>query len=129
MRRCSEKSSKANTATAEAHRALPQIVTDLRGIIEQKTGLNQRMFDALHEELHGYKDGFLLDSVHRPIIRDVISLYDDIAEIHRQVQISGWRASRRDRIRCGLLERLRTLEMNIEHNLRVSCSKCSPASR
>ena len=37
------------------------------------------MFDALHEELKGYKDGFLLESVHKPIIRDLISLYDDLA--------------------------------------------------
>ncbi len=111
---------RAQSATADAHRALPLLVADLRGILDQKTGLNQRMFDALHEELRGYKDGFLLDSVHRPIIRDIISLYDEVAEIHRQVQSAvGEHRAGKDSEEVGtiLFDRMRTLEMNLEHNL------------
>jgi len=44
------------------------------------------MFEAMHEELKGYKDAFLLESVHKPIIANLISLYDDLETIHRQVQ-------------------------------------------
>ncbi len=57
-----------------------RLIDGLQRLLEQKNGLNQRMFDALHEELKGYKDGFLLESVHKPIIRDLISLYDDLAD-------------------------------------------------
>ena len=65
-----------NKLVAEAVQA--GLVPELRGMVDSKNGLNQSMFSALHQELKGYKDGFLLESVHRPIIRDLISLYDDI---------------------------------------------------
>ncbi len=91
---------------AESQSGLPQIVSELRGLIDQKTGLNQRMFDALHEELRGYKDGFLLDSVHRPIIRDMISLYDDVVEIQRQARgiADGFSENTESLTRMGVLD-------------------------
>jgi molecular chaperone GrpE (heat shock protein) len=46
------------------------------------------MFEALHGELKTYKDTFLLEAVLRPVIRDLISLYDDISEIHRQLALA-----------------------------------------
>lgn len=94
---------------------LPQIVSELRVMLEQKNGVNQSMFAALHEELKGYKDGFLLESVHRPIIRDLISLYDDTAELQRQAFGAAGEASAMDN--SPLAVRLRTLEMNLDHNL------------
>jgi len=39
---------------------------------------NQRLFDAMHQELKGYKDQFLFDALQKPIIRDLLSLYDDL---------------------------------------------------
>jgi molecular chaperone GrpE (heat shock protein) len=78
------------------------------------------MFAALHEELKGYKDGFLLDSVHRPIIRDLISLYDDTAEIHRQVCAAIAEAAEKQDpgANCSeFLARIRTIEMNLEHHM------------
>jgi len=38
------------------------------------------MFEALHTELKTYKDAFILESVLRPVIRDLISVYDDMAD-------------------------------------------------
>lgn len=108
---------KAAEVTADAQKELPQIVSDLRSLLEQKSGVNQRMFDALHEELKGYKDGFLLESVHRPIIRDLLSLYDDLAEIHRQMEAAIAEQAAGKNSPPALLERLRTMEMNVEHNL------------
>jgi hypothetical protein len=105
---------------AEAGKQLPGIVSDLRAIVESKNGLSQSMFAALHEELKGYKDGFLLDSVHRPIIRDLISLYDDTAEIHRQVTVAIADTSAAETVGeagMALLERIRTIEMNLEHHM------------
>ena len=104
-------------ADVEAQKALPGLADDLRGLLEQKNGVSQRMFAALHEELKGYKDGFLLESVHKPIIRDLISLYDDLTAIHGQMQetlVDAVRTS--DVTGISLSERLKTMDMNIEHN-------------
>ena len=109
----------AAAESADAYKGLPALVTDLRGLLEAKNTVSQHMFAALHEELKGYKDGFLLDSVHRPIIRDLVSLYDDVAEIHRQMA-GALSAAAEAKLGSGgeeVVRRLRTIEMNIEHNL------------
>ncbi len=104
-------------ADAEAQKALPVLADDLRGLLEQKNGVSQRMFAALHEELKGYKDGFLLESVHKPIIRDLISLYDDLTAIHGQMQETLVEAVRTSDVTgIALSERLKTMDMNLEHN-------------
>lgn len=107
------------TASTEAHKDLPGVVADLKALIEGRNTVSQSMFAALHEELKGYKDGFLLDSVHRPIIRDLISLYDDVAEIQRQVTVAIGAAEPAKLCVGGMeiIEKLRTIEINIEHNL------------
>ena len=94
---------------------LPHIVAELRGLLDLKNGLNQGMFAALHEELKGYKDGFLLESVHRPIIRDLVSLYDDTLEIQRQANTAATNCAHPETLPLGV--QMRTLEMNIDHNL------------
>ncbi len=63
---------------------LPRLITTLHDDLENRNGVNQKLFDALHDELRGYKDGFLLEVLHRPLIRDLILLYDDLSEIHRR---------------------------------------------
>lgn len=103
--------------SATAHAGLPALVQSLQSIVDQKSGLNQRMFDALHEELKGYKDGFLLESVHKPIIRDLITIYDDLDKIHRQMQDAVADAARLPaEVGTKLLQRLKTMDTNIEHN-------------
>ena len=106
-------SARSETPTNVAE--LPQIVAELRGMLEAKTGLNQSMFSALHQELKGYKDGFLLESVHRPIIRDLVSLYDDITGIQRQISatISDPDSKAETPMAVRMSERLRTIEMNL----------------
>ncbi len=108
---------KANEQAITANAHLPGLIEGLHDLLDQKNGLNQRMFDALHEELKGYKDGFLLESVHKPIIRDLISLYDDLAAIHRQMQDSVTGAAQLPGdASTKLLEQLKTMDTNIEHN-------------
>lgn len=104
-------------AENEAQKSLPDLAEGLRGLLDQKNGVSQRMFAALHEELKGYKDGFLLESVHKPIIRDLISLYDDLTAIHTQMQETVVDAVRTCEVTgVALIERLKTMDMNIEHN-------------
>ena len=45
---------------------------------------NQKLFDALHTELKGYKDNFLFDALQKPFIRDLVSLFDDFTAVHEQ---------------------------------------------
>lgn len=109
-----KKLDKTSSESVEPLQQLPGAVADLRGIIEKKDALSKQMFDALHEELRTYKDGFLLDSVHRPMIRDLIALYDDLCEIYQQM---GAVVREGDEAQAMLGERLRTIEVNIEHKL------------
>jgi molecular chaperone GrpE (heat shock protein) len=112
-----QKLDKSAEESAAAQAGLPALVQGLQGIMDQKNGLNQRMFDALHEELKGYKDGFLLESVHKPIIRDLITIYDDLAKIHQQMQDAVADAARLPaEVGTKLFERLKTMDTNIEHN-------------
>lgn len=106
---------KVTSGAAESLQQLPGVVAELQAVIEKKDALSRQMFDALHEELRGYKDGFLLESVHRPMIRDLITLYDDISEIHRQMQ-AALIAESGDGI-GPMWDRLKTIEVNIQHNL------------
>jgi len=108
------------TTGVSAHEELPKLVSDLRALLESKNTVSHNMFSALHDELKSYKDGFLLDSVHRPLIRDLVSLHDDTAELHRQVE-TALRETAGAAELCpagqALLERLRTIAMNLEHHL------------
>ena len=105
---------------SESIQALPKAVADLKSLLEMKNGVSHSMFSALHEELKGYKDGFLLQSVYRPIIRDLVSLYDDLTEIHRQISEALGEAAghaEESAVANKLIERMRMLEMNVEHNV------------
>src|SRR4029434_5583177 len=80
----------AGSDNSDAQKGMAQMMADLRAIVEARNTVSQNMFSALHQELKGYKDGFLLQTVHRPIIRDLVTLYDDVSELHKQLtEISG----------------------------------------
>ena len=117
LQKIGEKLDEKSGADSEAQKSLPEVAEGLRGLLDQKNGVSQRMFAALHEELKGYKDGFLLESVHKPIIRDLISLYDDLTAIHGQMQETVVDAARAAEVTgVALVERLKTMDMNLEHN-------------
>ena len=117
LQKISEKLDAKTVAYSAAQQTLPDLADGLRSLLEQKNSVSQRMFAALHEELKGYKDGFLLESVHKPIIRDLISLYDDLTAIHGQMQDTVVDAARSaEATGVALTERLKTMDMNIEHN-------------
>jgi molecular chaperone GrpE (heat shock protein) len=119
-----QKIDKMTGESASAQASLPALVEGLQSVaeglqsmVDQKSGLNQQLFNALHEELKGYKDGFLLESVHKPIIRDLISLFDDLTTIHRQMQEAVADAAQLPaEVGTKLLERLKTMDTNVEHN-------------
>jgi molecular chaperone GrpE (heat shock protein) len=107
---------KSSAESNTTEKGLVGVVAELQTVIEQRNGVSRQMFDALHEELRSYKDGFLLDTVHRPMIRDLISLFDDMAEIRRQMHAA---VAEQSQIADGgpMADRLRQVETHIEHNL------------
>src|SRR3954463_14967904 len=48
--------------------------------------VNQRLFDSLHEELIKYRDNFLHESLQKPFIRDLVTLFDDLSSLLTQLQ-------------------------------------------
>lgn len=63
---------------------LSPVLDELRRLASVETA-NRQLFDALHGELRQYRDGFLLESLHLPVIRDLLSLLDDMESVRCQV--------------------------------------------
>lgn len=100
--------------------SLPQLLAEAKQSLDQRNTVNRAMFEALHAELKDYKDGFLIENVMRPIIRDLISLYDDTLEIHRQMNATILDQDARGGVTGGgvvLLESVQQMARNLEHNV------------
>jgi molecular chaperone GrpE (heat shock protein) len=80
-----------------------KVLTEAKQALEQRNVVSRAMFEALHTELKTYKDAFLLEAVLRPVIRDLISLYDDIFEIHRQFALALASQEQRGAMSGGVL--------------------------
>ena len=48
--------------------------------------VNQRLFDSLHQELIRYRDNFVYESLQKPFIRDLLTLFDDLNGLSSQLQ-------------------------------------------
>jgi molecular chaperone GrpE (heat shock protein) len=70
----------APAASGSTSPALDGIAQQL-GRMASSDSANQKLFDAMHAELKGYKDGFLFDALQKPFIRDLINLYDDLSAL------------------------------------------------
>lgn len=95
-----------------AQTQMPELISETRQALEHRNVVNRAMFDALHTELKGYKDDFLRESLVRPVVRDLISLYDDTRELHRQladaVTVAGTGAA---------ATALQRVQKNLEHHV------------
>jgi molecular chaperone GrpE (heat shock protein) len=96
---------------------LGQILALLEGQ-KRVEGANQKLFDALHQELKGYKELFLFEALQKPIIRDMLSLFDDLSAIERQGKAFRKGHETQPATTEELNEFLGNLLMNLE-NLRV----------
>jgi molecular chaperone GrpE (heat shock protein) len=54
--------------------------------IRSAEGVNQRLFDSLHQELKKYRDNFLHESLQKPFIRDLVVLFDDLTSLWSQLK-------------------------------------------
>ncbi len=98
--------------------------------IRSSEGLNQRLFDSMHQELKEYRDNFLRDSLQKPFIRDLIVLFDDLTALSTQLKSAGKTDAKRNSLRQwgdnlentihGLVEILHRLEVTeIPHQDKV----------
>lgn len=107
----------ASSDIAETQKGMLKLMSDLRAIVEARNTVSQNMFSALHQELKGYKDGFLLQTVHRPIIRDLVTLYDDVAELHRQLSEIAPSPTEGNAEQNPILDRIRQVATNMANNM------------
>lgn len=87
--------------------------------VESRNTVSKAMFDALHGELKSYKDAFILEAVLRPVIRDMISVFDDLGDTHKQLlaTISSLNESEIKGSIIMLVENMRNAVVNLDHNI------------
>jgi molecular chaperone GrpE len=74
-------------SAAHHQESLPRMISEIQEKVDGRKNIDQQLFDAMHEELKGYKDAFILEALQKPLVRDLIALYDDITQIHRQMVV------------------------------------------
>lgn len=63
-------------------------LTELQTLFEAKIARDENqtaMFDALYREMKDYKENFLLEAAHKPVIKDMLMLYDNFVELESQI--------------------------------------------
>ena len=83
----------SETATDEVTEQ-PDVLVDinqnlgaLRQLFQEQIANNQnqiKMFDAIYREMNDYKENFLLESLHKPVIHNLINLYDSFTTLESQ---------------------------------------------
>jgi molecular chaperone GrpE (heat shock protein) len=63
-----------------------QKIDEQLAAIRASEGVNQRLYDSLHEELLKYRDNFLHESLQKPFIHDLILLFDDLTGLSEQLR-------------------------------------------
>jgi len=93
---------------------LPALIGDLGKSVGSKNGLNQRMFDAMHEELRVTKTPSCSNRPQADIRDDFV--YDDLETIHRQCRGRWNMLLSFGGLAANLFEHLKVMDMNIMHN-------------
>ena len=90
--------------------------------IRTSESVNQRLFDSLHDELLKYRDNFLHESLHKPFVRDLIILFDDLSALCDQLKGATSRGEKADRLahwRSNLENAIHAL-LEVLHRLEVT---------
>ena len=65
-----------------------QSLTRLENLFQHQIGRNQnqqKMFDTVYREMKDYKENALLEAIHKPIVHNLIQLYDSFVEVESQL--------------------------------------------
>ena len=112
-----------NAAAVETASAQPnalagihQTLAALEALFEKQISRNQnqiKMFDALYREMKDYKEDFLLEALHKPIIKDLLSVYDSFVLLEAQLE-GMLSAAKRIRPKA-MAEQLTQFRQNLEN--------------
>ncbi len=75
------------TKMFEMIQTLPTTLSELKELFEKKISGNESqitMFDKMYHEMNDYKNNFLLQAVHKPVIHNLIQLYDVFMALESQ---------------------------------------------
>ena len=78
----------------ESGEALVDAVSALRSRFDEHIAANdlqRRAFDTLHADLQGYKNSFLLNELQKPVVRNLIQLYDSFLRLEEALPAVGRR--------------------------------------
>ena len=104
------------TKAFEITQALPGTLSELKELFENQISRNQnqiKMFDTMYHEMKAYKENFLSEALHKPIIHNLIQLYDTFASLESQFE----GILNKDEVICseGLSQELRQFQTNLEN--------------
>ena len=104
------------TKAFEITQALPGTLSELKELFEKQISRNQnqiKMFDTMYHEMKAYKENFLSEALHKPIIHNLIQLYDTFASLESQFE----GILNKDEVVCseGLSQELRQFQTNLEN--------------
>ncbi len=66
--------------------------------IRNSESVNQRLFDALHDELLKYRDNFLHESLQKPFIHDLVLLFDHLKSLAEQLGTAAHEKGKRNHL-------------------------------
>lgn len=69
---------------AEVHQTLVALQGLFEESISKTTGVQKEQFDALYEEMRGYKDNFLLEEL-EPVLKSLLPIYDSFVSLISQL--------------------------------------------
>ena len=73
---------------SDALAAVNQSLSALHALFEEQVSRNQhqvKMFDAMYNEMKEYKENFLLEALHKPLIQNLIQFYDSFVALESQL--------------------------------------------
>ncbi len=82
----SQQATAAAASTPAAQSAALETMAQQMQRLGSVESANQKLFDALHTELKGYKDNFLFEALQKPFIRELLPLFDDLSSLHGQLE-------------------------------------------
>lgn len=104
------------TELFEITHGLPETLSELKELFETHISRNQNqiaMFDKMYREMKDYKENFLLVAIHKPIIRELIQLYDDFTGLESQFEDI---LNKNDSVSSeGLSEQFKQFQKNMEN--------------
>lgn len=95
---------------AEVH----QTLEGLQELFEKQISKGQQMFDALYEEMAGYKNNFILEEFHKPVISALLPVYDSFVALESQL---GGILDAQEDVRSGKLTQFQQNLENTRHQL------------